>query len=194
MKSIFLCSLFFLITISSPYSCRKEWSDSECKERGDCVGFSSAFAAEMISSSAGTQWSWPKGTHIIVGSAFAPNMGGVKNLYCPYGNNIFGFAWESSIKVDAHEVLFHWMISPVGNKLGEAGEKKLISMHHVSKNRTTSHPVTIAFPHDRPLVVPAGWRIWVYADGGPGDATSATHPAPVEYQAVVYGDKQCYPQ
>lgn len=153
-----------------------------------------AHAGEMISSLAGAQWAWGKGTHIIAGSAVAPDMGGSGTLYCPYGNNVFGFAWESSVKTNAHEVLFHWVASPQGNKLGEAGEKVLLSMHHVSINRTTSHVATITFPYDRPLVVPAGWRIWVYADGGPGDTASASHAAPVEMQAKVYGDRQCYPQ
>jgi len=170
------------------------WDNIACREQGDCVGPSSAFAAEMISSGAGAQWAWPKGTHIIVGSAFAANMGGVKNLYCPYGNNIFGLAWESSIKVNAHEVLFHWIASPTGNKLNEGGQKNLVSMHHVSTTQTTSHAITISFPYDRPLIVPSGWRIWVYADGGPLSAASASHPAPIEYQAVVYGDKQCFAQ
>lgn len=151
-------------------------------------------AGEMVSSSVGAQWAWGKGTIVIAGSAYAPNMGGAGTLYCPYGNSIFGFVWESSIKTNAHEVLFHWVASPQGSKLGESGEKKLLSMHHVSINRTTSHVATVSFPYDRPLIAPTGWRIWVYADGGPGDATSANHPAPVEVQATLYGDKQCYPQ
>ena len=156
--------------------------------------FQPAIAGEMWVSSVGAQWAWPNGTHIIVGSANAPNKGGVSTLYCPNGNNVFGYIWQSSVKVNAHEVLFHWVISPNGYKLGEAGEKKILSAHHVSTNKTTMLPMTSMFPYDRPLIVPKGHRIWIYADGGPGDVASASHPAPVEIQASIYGDKQCYAQ
>lgn len=46
-------------------------------------------------------------------------------------------------------------------------------------NQTTILVKTLAFP--RPVLIPKGWVVWVYAEGG-GDA----HPYPVEVQYTLY--------
>lgn len=118
------------------------------------------------------EWAWGSP---IAGACGSPTVNGFACIRFPAGARIWGIAWQSSVKIGPHEVLFHLVMSPQPSQLNGTA---LLSTHQVS-DVPNSVARTVILPS--PIIVPAGWYVWIYAIG-----TGPPHAAPVESATMIY--------
>jgi hypothetical protein len=83
---------------------------------------------------------------------------------------ILGINWQSTVKVGNSEVLIILVAGPTGEALMEPGYKSILPTHHHAPGAACPPIVRdVHFSENYPLILPAGYVLWVYAEGW-GDA------------------------
>ena len=112
---------------------------------------------ELSTASVGVQWAWAK-----EGIVFSPrpemSMGNPNFMEFPNRVAIRGVLWQSSVKVDDHEVLLHFMVWPGADSLQQYS---LFSTHHVSLHTPTMVIKPLMFG-DGGITIPENTVVWVY--------------------------------
>ena len=105
-----------------------------------------------------------------------PPGGGVACYKFPNGALLYGYDWQSSVKVDGLEVLFNLIMSP--DPTTWVGGTIIVPCHHpVSEKRCHR-----AFSFNGHVRIPPGWYVWIAI------ATNGTtnHSAPLEVQTQIF--------
>lgn len=98
----------------------------------------------------------------------------------PEGARISGITWQSSVKTHHHEVLFSLVMTPKGDSILEPETVTIMQTHHVGDNPT----MIVKEPEFKtPLIVPKGWKVWVYAIGW---SPREHHSAGIEVQTTLW--------